>query len=189
MAEHTEFNRKLAQVFDFTPADLQANRNGLLTPAQEKWLSQTRQIRGCGQRAAYLALGGTIFVFVGLTPFVAPLNSPGFQSALPYLLFGVLLFAGIFLAAIIFGTIRSRDLQTGRISLAEGEATGFSVQNIKSKSGRVIGTAYFVTIGPTRFRLATPAQFEVFQADCPYRVYYIKDPPAHIILSVEKLDG
>lgn len=183
-----EFNQKLAQAFDFTGADLQTNRNSLLMPAQQKRLSQTRHIRGCGQRAAFLALGGTILVFIGLIPFAAPLNWPGFQSAFPYLLFGIVLFAGIFLAAIIFGIIRSRDLQTGRISVAEGEASEFSTQDIKSKSGRVMGTAYFVTIGRTRFRLATPAQFEAFQAGCLYRVFFINDPPVHLILSAETID-
>lgn len=177
-----------AQAFDFTPADLQANRNGRLTPAQAKRLNRTRRIRGCGQRAAFLALGGTILVFIGLIPFVAPLNSPGFQAAFPYLLFGIVLFAGIFLVAIIFGIIRSRDLQTGRISVAEGEASEFSTQDIKSKSGRVMGTAYLVTVGYTRFRLATPAQFETFQPGCLYRVFYIKDPPVHLILSAETID-
>lgn len=188
MAEKVELNRKLAQAFDFTPADLQANRNGLLAPPQEKRLIQTRQIRGCGQRAAHLALGGTILVFVGVILF-ASLNSPGFQPALPYLLFGVTLFAGIFLAALILGAIRSQDLKTGRISVAEGEAAGFSTKDIKSKSGRVLGTAYFVNIGRTRFRLATPAQFETFQPGRNYRIFYIKDPPTHIILSAEITDS
>jgi hypothetical protein len=188
LAENVEFNQKLAQAFNFTLADLQANRNGLVTPAQEKRLNQTRHIRGCGQRAAFLALGGTILVFIGLIPFAAPLNLPGLQSAFPYLLFGVMLFAGIFLAAIILGIIHSRDLQTGRISVAEGEAPEFSTQDIKSKSGRVMGTAYLVTVGYTRFRLATPAQFEAFQAGCLYRVFYIKDPPVHLILSAETID-
>lgn len=50
-----------------------------------------------------------------------------------------------------------------------------------------MGTAYFVTIGRTRFRLATPAQFEAFQAGCLYRVFYINDPPVHLILSAETI--
>src|SRR5262249_18372369 len=110
------------------------------------------------------------------------------RSSLPYPLLGLVLFAGLFLGAIILGEIRSRNLKTGRISVAEGRATGFATQEIKSKSGRTVGTAYFVEIGRVRFWLATLAQFESFEPGICYRICYIKDPPLHIILSAEAVE-
>jgi hypothetical protein len=182
LADNAELNQKLAQALDFSPADLQANHRGLLTPTQENSLAETRRLRGCGQRAAYLALGGSVLIFAGVILFAAPLNS------LPYALLGLVLFTGLFSAAILLGEIRSRDLKTGRISVAEGKAAGFATKEIKSKSGRVVGTAYFVEIARTRFRLATPAQFETIEPDRCYRIFYIKDPPLHHILSVEAIE-
>lgn len=182
MADNAALNQKFAQAFDFSPADLQANRRGLLTPTQENSLAETRRLRGCGQRAAYLAWGGSVLIFAGVILFAVPLNS------LPYALLGLGLFTALFLAATLLGAIRSRDLKTGRISLAEGKAAGFAGREIKSKSGRVMGTAYFVEIARTRFRLAAQAQFEIFEPDQCYRIFYIKDPPLHFILSAEAIE-
>jgi hypothetical protein len=182
LADNAELNQKLAQAFDFTPADLEANRRGLLTPTQENLLAEVRQTRGCGQRAAYFAWGGSVLLFAGVILFATPRNS------LPYALLGLALFAGVFVAAILLGESRSRNLKTGRISVAEGRATGLATREIKSKSGRVMGTAYFVEIGRTRFRLATPTQLETFKPGYCYRIFYIKDPPLHLILSAEAIE-
>lgn len=182
MSDNAALNQKLAQAFEFTPTELEINRRGVLAPGQQKLLAETRRLRGCGRRAAIFALGGTVLVFAGVILFAAP------RPSLPYALLGLALFVGVFGAALLLGERRSRDVRTGQVSLAEGRAAGLATREIKSKSGRVIGTAYFVEMGRTRFRLATPAQFDAFQPGRCYRIFYIKDPPLHLILSAEALD-
>jgi len=50
-----------------------------------------------------------------------------------------------------------------------------------------LGTAYYVKIGRTRFQVPSAEHFGTFDDAARYRVYYIINPPAHIVLSAERL--
>ena len=91
------------------------------------------------------------------------------------------LFIGIFLFFTILGIVKSRDLKTGRISKVEG-VVNKSDKSLKKKKY----ANYIIKIGGTYFPLYTPAQYNTFENGKSYCVYYIKNPNANIILSVEE---
>jgi len=50
--------------------------------------------------------------------------------------------------------------------------------------GKVRMMAYYVTVGGVRFQVQKE-EYEAFEEGRWYRVYYVKDPPVGVILSVE----
>jgi hypothetical protein len=149
-------------------------------------LAKTRRIRGCSTAAATLAGGATSLIFSLILILVIIPNAAGLGARLPLLMAPVIIFVGLFFGALALGIQRSRDLNSGRISVVEGRPD-LTSKKIALRSGNRM-TAYYVTMGSTRFQVATSDQFAAFQTDLNYRVYYIKDPPVHIIMSVEILD-
>lgn len=171
-------NDRLAGAFNFTADDLAANRQGYLTPAQKKVIAGTRRARGCGARAAYIAMGASIAIIVAAFVLTGGLEIPLSSEALPAYAVAISAFIGIFLAAIVYDRVRSRDLRTGKISVAEGPAQR------RTKEYK-FGTAFYVKIGRRRFQLTHPEQFDAFDECIRYRVYYVKNPPVHLIMSLE----
>lgn len=167
--------------FEFTDHDLSANRENKLTPDQHKRITAYIKIANTSTWLAVVACMGSIVVFFGIAYRLQPVG--GFGEALPILILAAILFMSIFIFFIVVGMIRSRHLYNRRISVAEGYAAR---STRKVKNGR--WTAYYVTIAETRFQLSSRAQFEVFQDNEFYRVFYIQYPPAHLILSMEQMD-
>lgn len=175
-------NDRLAEEFGFTANDLAANRQGYLTPAQKKVIAGTRRAKGCGARAAYIAMGASVAIIVASFVLAGGLDIPLSSDALTAYAVATSFFIGIFLAAIIYDRVRSRDLRTGKISVAEGPAQR------RTKEYK-FGTAFYVKIGRRRFQLPCPKQFDTFDEGTYYRIYYVKNPPIHIILSVETVES
>jgi hypothetical protein len=178
--------QNLDQAFNFGDAELTANQNGWLTPRQENLLAKTRRIRGCSTAAAALVGGVISLIFILVLVLVIIPNASGLGAPWPILTLPVILFMGVFFGALALGIRRGRDLNSGRISVEEGQPQLTSRKIVLGSGNRMMG--YYVTIGSTRFQVATSEQFAAFQPDLKYRVYYIKDPPVHIIMSVEILD-
>ncbi|UCE26057.1 MAG: hypothetical protein JSW52_06740 [Candidatus Coatesbacteria bacterium] len=171
-------DNRLASVFNFTEDDLAANLQGYLTPTQKKVLAETRRARGCGARIAYIIMAGSVVIFVVAFVLGGGLNAPLSTGALTAYAVAISVFIGIFLLSMAYSRVLSRDLRTGKISVAEGPARR------RTKEYR-LGTAFFVKIGRRRFQLAYPEQFAAFDEGTYYRIYYVKNPPLHLILSIE----
>ncbi len=175
-------NDKLAGAFGFTEDDLAANRQGYLTPAKKKVIAETRRARGCGARAAYIAMGASVAIIVAAFVLAGGLRVPRSTGALTAFAVATSVFIGIFLAAIIYDRVRSHDLRTGKISVAEGPTQR------RTKEYK-FGTAFYVKIGRRRFQLAYREQFDAFNEGIYYRIYYVKNPPVHIITSIDTLEN
>jgi hypothetical protein len=111
---------KLSAAFEFTKEDLNSNKMNSLTPKQKKKVQQYRKYRNFGLKLAIYVMIGSVIFFVILTYLTNDFDSKGFKSALPYLILVLSLFIGIFIFFTILGMIKSRDLNTGCISIAEG---------------------------------------------------------------------
>jgi hypothetical protein len=170
----------MMDAFEFTSDDLVANRTNKLTPGQQKRIDAHIRIARTSTWLALIACIGTIILFLGIAYRLQP--AEGFGGALPILILAAVLFMSIFIFFIVVGRIRSRHLYNRNISVIEGQAAR---STRKLKNGR--WTAYYVTIEGTRFQLSSRAQFEAFQDHAHYRVFYIQYPPAHLILSMEKM--
>ena len=170
----------MMDAFEFTSDDLAANRANKLTPAQQKRIAAHIRIAKTSTRLALIACIGSIAVFFGIAYRLQPAD--GFGQAMPVLILAAVFFMSIFIFFIIVGMIRRRHLYTRQISVIEGYAAR---STRKLKNGR--WTAYYVTIGEIRFQLSSLAQFEAFQDDAHYRVFYIQYPPTHLILSMEQM--
>jgi hypothetical protein len=171
------------EALDFSQADLQANREGYLTERQQRLLGSVRRARGCGSRAAFIAI-----LVSALSVGFAPLLFGGSESAggeqtirqvLPYTLAVAVVAVLIMLAALLFGYARSRDIRDGRMSIAEGHAHLTTRYLMRLRL-----TAYYVQIGGVRFQLGEDESAAFTEGEF-YRVYYVKDPPAHVLLSAE----
>ena len=173
---------KLSTAFGFTEEDLSSNKMNSLTPKQRKKVEQYRKGRSSGLRFSLVVMIGSVIFFIVMTYLTIDLDSPGFKSALPYLLLVLSLFVGIFLFFTILGTVKSRDLNTGRISIAEGVVN----KSISSKKKRKFGGLLF-KIGKTDFSFYIPSQYNAFEDGKRYRIYFIKNPNANLILSVEEI--
>ena len=76
--------------------------------------------------------------------------------------------------------MRTNDLASGKVSMVEGKA------KMKSQYAGYGMRSYTMKVGRTKFYI-TQDVFDAFAPDAQYRIYYVKNPPAHSILSVESL--
>lgn len=169
------------EAFGFTQDDLLSNRANKLTQSQQRKINSHIKIAKISTRFALAACIGTIILYFGIGYVLRPEN--GYGQALPYLLFGAALFAGIFIFFIWVGNFKARHLRNGQISIVEGMA---SPSTKKLDRGR--WTAYYVSVGDVKFQLSNQGQFDALQANIRYRVFYIQYPPTHIILAIESLE-
>lgn len=88
-----DINQRLEQAFEFSQAELEANRALQLSAAQKSKLAEYRPARGCGRRAAAIACGFTAVAMVALA-FL--LDAPGIDQARPFLLLVAGVLAALF---------------------------------------------------------------------------------------------
>lgn len=171
---------ELHNVFDFTQEDLRANQVGELTESQRLKLQKYGKQFACASLVAFVAMLGSVGLIVAFTVSNADGNPAVMKDAVPILtiVFGWTLFIVLFF--ILLGFYRVRDIRSGKLSTAEGET------HCWTKKQRYL-TEYHFKIGKTKFRATSQAQYDAIQPDRNYRVYYIKNPPAHIIFSIEPL--
>ena len=98
--------------------------------------------------------------------------------------FGVIavIVVGFFFMGEIANYRRGRDLRAGRVSQVEGEATLSTTTAVR------VGQVYIARIGQVRLRVPRRDQWETLDEGKRYRVFYIDNPPEHVILSIEPLD-
>ncbi len=171
--------RSLADVFKFTPDELIQNRAGHLSAKQAEYLQKHTRLTGCYTWVAIIVIFGSMFALLMVA--YNEMGDTDQSPALPVIggTFGV-----AFLIVLVFtgiGRFRARDVRAGKISVTEGQPS-HSTKTLRNN----IGTMYFITIGKVHFQVHNSAQYETFNADTAYRVYFIRNPPVHIILSVEE---
>ncbi len=180
MIRCSPFNESIRSAFSFSEEERSANASGLLSLRQKEMLSGYVKSRGCGTRSASVAIGLTAALMLGLFLLITEPESPGFRQAMPYMIGTWTAFLLIFTFFMILGRIRSRDLQNGRVSTAEGEISTW-------KKEYSHGTALYARVGGIRFQLHSAEQMEVLSRNSSYRIHYISNPPAHVVLSLEVL--
>lgn len=170
----------LRRAFNFTEEDLMANGSGCLTEKQKDMLKSYRKQQGCGFRWAVIAISVSLLIMFFVFLSGSSRDPAGFQQSLPYFI-GFLGFAaalfGFFLA---LGRYRSRHVRSATVTAAEGRP------RIWTREYRT-GTGYFAEAGGVRFRLLTREQMEVLNEDRYYRIHFVRNPPVHVILSLQAI--
>ncbi len=173
-------DESISNAFAFSIKDLQANENDLLTKNQEDILHNYNTSRGCGTRAASLAIGLTIVIMFGVLLSVTDPGSPGFRQAMPYFAGTGMVFLLIFIFFVYLSKVRSRDLYSRSISTLEGEIRTWTKEY-------PTGTGFFMELEGTRFQLQSKEQMDALSTCSFYRIYFIRNPPVHVILSIRIL--
>lgn len=160
---------------EFTKEDLSVNKQGYLSPRQQRMLEKTKETLRRQTAFAIIAifLPLALVIYLGRARWL-DMYDPGVQQGLPYIIgtFAIyLLIAGFFL---FLGHRKWRDVRSGTVSTAEGVAK----KDLKMPQ--------MVFIGDTKFYM--PFQYKKFTEGKNYRVYYIKSMMySHVILSWEFL--
>ncbi len=176
-------NVTLAQVFKFSEAELQANRQGRVAAGQMKTLASSRNARLMSMIAYAVMLGLALLVCIGVG--VSLLVDRGESTTRLAILFAML----VVMLALGGGAanyyFRSRDVLAGKVSRMEGPAKLFTREY--RDEGMDLGTGWFVKLGSKEFRLLSAEQYAAFEESASYRIYYLKNYPLETILSVEAL--
>lgn len=186
---YTDYTSSYLPNVDYTEADVEANRNGILTQDQFMIVESVYQARQQMARQTYrlFAIWIPLLMIVG---FVIEYNQSGkslgafLPSALPIV---VLVGVGMGILVLIswaFTMMNARDARDKRISVAEGEA------HVIEKAAHSRGTSYMryeLRLGNRLFRFANHASIAHFEDGKAYRVYYIKYYPFPLMLSAETI--
>ena len=186
---HTDYTSSYLPNVAYSEADLEANRQGMLTPDQEYVVEAVYQARQQMARQTYklFAMWIPLLLIIGMVIEYRQTDkslSEFLPNALP-----IMLIVGGFLALLVFmawlfGTIAARDARGKRISMAEG------VAHILEKDARSRGSSYVryeLRLNGRLFRFANHASIAHFEDAKTYRVYYIKYYPFPLMLSAEEL--
>jgi hypothetical protein len=156
-----------------TAQSLKANQNGKLTDSQVEQLKPL--FKTVRQRRTNSIITAVVVGVLGY--FFA--TSGSFKNLSPYAIAGALAAIAVFIVYTLVRTfLESRDVLQHKISVVEGMAqhkTGHT------RAGRLV---HVVQIGTVKFYVNEQV-FKAFVQGQPYKVYYIKFPPANVLLSVE----
>jgi len=163
----------LMQVNRFTFEDLQANKQGEITPAQ-----RTRALLGASGMLLFiivpLLVGGAVFV---------PLLNDGFtgETIFPMLFMGGMIV--LFMAIGLYSFTRiALDVMDGAPQVLKGTGRKHSETRSTGKSRR---TDYYYIIGGTRIQV-TQVAYTAFIDDLEYNIYFL--PRTKKLLSIEPID-
>lgn len=190
----TDYTSSYLPNFAYTQADVEANRQGLLTPDQIYLVEAVYQARQRGARQTYLmfAIWIPVLIIIGI---IIEYNQSGksvtdfLPSTLPIVVAVSGGLALIMLLSWIFTTINARDARNKRISVAEGEAKVIE-QEARVKGSHYMRYELILRQGAMRkqlFRFANHASIAHFEDGKTYRVYYIKYYPFPLMLSAEEV--
>ena len=164
----------LERALRFTPAELDANRHGRLSPRQEREVAALyRTVRGKG-----LFAGGVIVAWaVGISAWTLTQARP---NLLPDQIRSTAVLMGLF-AVVMAGSMyltrrRNTNLRERQISVAEGVAETYTTM---ADGELIVGDLHAIV---------THRQLKGFEAERSYRVYHVAlGGQSHILLSAEEL--
>lgn len=172
----------LMQVFEFSPADLEANRNGWVTEAQRLKIEAKRRAMTRGVKGTTLAY---MLFFPGLMVVAVLVENPKdlLQPAYWVFIGGLLVFLmGALGLSLSLTHWLHRDARRMRIHVAAGVAkTRTRVVHVRMSRFEL----HELNLGRKRFRFESAGQLAAFQAGERYRVYYVPVAPLEVILSAE----
>jgi hypothetical protein len=193
MSVQTNYVSPIMPEFTFTALDVEANRQGRLTPDQQQKIEQGRQFLQKQRR-------GTRWFYVLFFPgliligFVMEASRTGeaFLTLLPRIGLSLLLIAlcliPLFLIAGFWTFMKEADVRRQRVSAFEGEAV------VESKERRARYTRYMTheltlrgKLGKRTFYFPNQESLAHFENGKCYRVYYIRFTPFDIVLSMESV--
>lgn len=164
----------LNEAFSFTQEDLAANTAGRITEKQSRRLQEIRRSSLKGHVMGGAAALSTVLLLTGVAMKTGgPDSTRFFFTALTAGIFFLLY--GFFAVLALF---RTWDTRTGKVSAAEGK---LEVKRAKNR----YGTIFTAKVGGVGFRLLDKAEFDSLKDHSYCRIYYVKNPPVHFILSVE----
>jgi hypothetical protein len=165
---HVKRTRLLMGVFDFNDDDLAANQQGQLTPRQQ------RRLRSIANGWIW----GSMF-FMGI--FIIVVLKAAFAMPRPLDIAWLAVVPAIVAIVVAF---KIRSLRMAKISIAEGLARHYQVENRTGKGPRIV---QYMRLGDAEFYFPVEER-ELFKQDEPYRIYYLPQSPYNpIIFSVEAL--
>lgn len=164
----------LERALEFTPDELDANRQGRLSPRQER---EVAAVLGTMRRRTRLWQGFGIVWTVGFAVWALIRTSP---HLLPSEVGTRAVLMGLVVVLLARGMIemwrRSTDLRERRISVAEGVAETYSTM---ADGELIVGDLHAIV---------THRQLKGFEAERSYRVYHVSaGGQSHILLSAEEL--
>jgi hypothetical protein len=167
----------MLDAFEFSNEELQVNRHGKLSSRQHKLIDEyLGHAKKRWRFALIVGLGSAILLFG-----IAFLAQPDqFLQSLPYMSVAAAIFLLIFSVFVIVDINKLRHLNARQVQSVEGIAHRITRS---LRNGR--WTAYYVTVDNVRFQVQRE-QYEAFQTDMPVRVFFLRYPPTHWILSVDQ---
>ena len=188
----TDYTSAYLPNFAYTEADLEANRNGMLTQDQFFVVESVYRTRQQSARQLYRFFGLWIpflLVIGGVIEYVQSQKDLGtfIASGVPVLLMIAVPLSIMMLGSWGIAVINGRDARDKRISVAEGEA------QVIEKEAHIRAAHYMRyelvlrkgALNKQLFRFANHASIAHFEDGKTYRVYYIKYYPFPLMLSAE----
>lgn len=173
----THDQQELHTAFDFTTDDLYANKNGMVTPHQEikikKESAKLLQKKMLGIILNIGIIGGVAYFYI----YKSNRSLNDLYSYLP-----IMIFVGALVLSIGLRYFFTRDFRARKVSSALGiiKNSSFNPQSYTPPRSRI------VSINRIKFYL-TPQQFDSIDPGRQYQIYYLKNSPYSVILSIERL--
>lgn len=174
-------------MFEFTEADLNANKRGQLSRSQKDWLKNlARGARSSSRSNTWIAIG---FAFFGLCLILALyLQNESTRTALladPMNFIALLAIVPVVIAIMSVGMFfmyrSAKQLENAVLSTASG-----AVRFDEDSSGQSHITTYYVIVGKKKFKFADDMS-RVFKEGEKYKVYYCNAGLYEFVMSYEQI--
>jgi hypothetical protein len=185
---------ELMAAFQFTEADLESNRSGVIHSAQQARLGAiARSIRGASARTPWI-VGGFVIFGLGLMSIVYLSSSPQNFFAIvsdPSNLLALVMVGAVIVGIVAVAMRKSRLDSAGLTSAAlqllmtQGPA---DVKKVTYVSRGRIHSYWAVTVGSKTFKWLEDTA-TLFHQGSPYCIYYCQSGPYETVLSIDKLDA
>lgn len=186
----TDYDSPFLPALRFDERDVQANRQGLLTPEQTQRVEMIYTARQRGARQMFWGLALSIALLIVISGVMALAESgEAFAGIVPGLILTAGMMAVVVSGVSVFSAVSARDARDKRISTVEGVVKlaerPFNTRYTRSMRYEVrLRKGMF---GRHRFRFANRDALRYFEAGETYRLYYIKYYPFPIVLSAERV--
>ncbi|MEO6471646.1 MAG: hypothetical protein ABIR57_07140 [Aeromicrobium sp.] len=177
----------LQAALGFTSVDLEHNRAGRLSPAQQAHMT----VQGKRGQTLNLVMGGVfvafvIFIVVVVLPKTSGSESSGSSAVPPGVILGVLAVVGLVVGLTLVRTRRAMGgLSTGGVRSTEGPARtkARAYGNVDQMD---VMPVYRLKVGAVTFPLPNARQLGAFEDGIAYRCYYVKGT-LPVLISAEQL--
>ncbi len=189
----TDYTSSYVPNFAYSQADLEANRQGVLTQDQFYVVESVYQARQRGARQTFILFAiwiPLLMIIGGVIEYNQ--SNKNLSEFLPAALPSLMMIGGVMMLVLlmvsVFTMIHSRDARDKRISVAEGKARVIE-RSANARYSRYMRYELVLQKGvlsKQRFRFANHASVANFEAGKTYRLYYIKYYPFPLLLSAEE---